>query len=150
MRMLLLIMIVLPLAAAADPFEKLRQEWAQDLQAKRVEASTTLYAPDAAFIQPDGTRVKGSAPIRELYEKITSTFDSSLKFASERVEISGDLGYDSGTYIEKLRTRATGRSTLMKGSYLTIYRRVKEGNWRIVEQMWTGPQTAASQAEAPK
>jgi ketosteroid isomerase-like protein len=150
MRMLLLIMIGLPLAAAADPFEKLREEWAQDLQAKRVDAATTLYAPDAVFIQPDGTRVTGSTAIRDLYEQITSAFDSRLQFTSEHVEISGDLGYDSGTYAEKLRTRATGRSALMKGSYLTIYRRGKDGNWRIVEQMWTGPQTKAGQAEAPR
>jgi ketosteroid isomerase-like protein len=98
-----------------------------------------LYAPDAAFIQPDGARVKGSAAIRRLYEKVTSTFDSNLNFLSERVEISGDLAYDSGTYTETLVTRTTHKSILSKGSYLTIYRRGKDGNWKIVEQMWAGP-----------
>lgn len=139
MRGLLVILILLPQLAAADPFEKLRQEWARDLHEKRLKASTALYAPDAVFIQPDGARVKGSAAIRRLYEKVTSTFDSSLNFSSERVEISGDLAYDSGTYTETLVTRATHKSMLSKGSYLTIYRRGKDGNWRIAEQMWAGP-----------
>jgi uncharacterized protein (TIGR02246 family) len=139
MRKLLLIVIVLPQVAAADPFEKLRQEWARDLHEKRLEASTALYSPDAVFIQPDGARVKGSAAIRRLYEKVTSTFDSNLNFSSERVKISGDLAYDSGTYTETLVTRATHKSMLSKGSYLTIYRRGKDGNWKIAEQMWAGP-----------
>ena len=138
MRSLLLFLILLPQVAAADPFQKLRQEWTQDLHEKRVEASTALYSPDGVFIQPDGTRVKGSAAIHNLYQKITSTFDSDLNFSSERVEISGNLAYDSGTYTETLVTRATGKSMLTKGSYLTVYRRGKNGNWKIVEQAWTG------------
>jgi ketosteroid isomerase-like protein len=138
MRRVLLVLILLPRIAAADPFEKLRQEWSRDLHEKRVQASTALYSPDAVFIQPDGTRVKGSTAIYNLYKKITSTFDSDLKFASERVEISRDLAYDSGTYTETLVTRATGKSTLTKGSYLTVYRSGKDGSWKIVEQAWTG------------
>ena len=139
MRRLLLILIVLPQVAAADPFEKLRQEWARDLHEKRVGASTALYASDAVFIQPDGARVKGSAAIHKLYEKVTSTFDSSLNFSSERVEISGDLAFDSGTYTETLVVRATHKSIFSKGSYLTIYRQGKDGNWKIAEQMWAQP-----------
>jgi ketosteroid isomerase-like protein len=147
MRSLLLILIVLPQVAPADPFEKLRQEWARDLHEKRVEASTAFYAADAVFIQPDGARVKGSAAIRSLYEKVTSTFDSSLNFSSDRVELSGDLAYDSGTYTETLVTRATHKSILSKGSYLTIYRRGKDGKWKIVEQMWAGPLISSQNAQ---
>jgi ketosteroid isomerase-like protein len=147
MRRLLLILILLPQLAAADQFEKLRQEWARDLHEKRLEASNALYAPDAVFIQPDGARVKGSAAIRRLYEKVTSTFDSSLNFSSERVEISGDLAYDSGTYTETLVMRASHKSILSKGSYLTIYRRSKGRNWKIVEQMWAGPLVSSQNAQ---
>jgi ketosteroid isomerase-like protein len=144
-----LILIVLPQVSMADPFEKLRQEWAHDLHEKRVEAATALYAPDAAFIRPDGARVKGSAAIRRLYEKVTSTFDSNLNFLSERVEISGDLAYDSGTYTETLVTRTTHKSILSKGSYLTIYRRGKDGNWKIVEQMWLGRSSVTRTSNPP-
>ncbi|MGA7129662.1 MAG: DUF4440 domain-containing protein [Chthoniobacterales bacterium] len=138
MRSLFLFLILLPQLAAADPFQKLRQEWTRDLHEKRVAASTALYSPDGVFIQPDGTRVKGSTAIYNLYQKITSTFDSDLNFSSERVETSKDLAYDSGTCTETLVTRATGKSMLTKGSHLTVYRRGKNGNWKIVEQAWTG------------
>ena len=53
--------------------------------------------------------------------------------------MSGDLAYDSGTFRETLITRATGKRQESTGSYVTVYRRNKEGGWLIVEQVWTGP-----------
>ena len=80
--------------------------------------------------------------IRQLFQTITATMDSDLAFTSERVEISGDLAYDSGTYKETLITRATGKAQHTSGDYLTVYRRTKAPNgnavWLIVEQVWTG------------
>lgn len=124
--------------APPDTFEALRTEWAQDLRQKRIEASVALYAADATFIQPDGSRVEGSDAIRQMLKTITSTFDSDLAFSSRRVEISGDLAYDSGTYTEKLVARATGKPMHSQGSYLTVYRKQSGGGWKIVEQVWTG------------
>ena len=137
MHILLLALLGLPMSPP-DSFEQLRQEWTQYLHAKRVDACVALYAPAAVFIQPDGSRVEGTTALRQLYRKVTSTFDSSLVFSSERVETSGNLAYDSGTYTETLIIRTTGKSMQMKGSYLTIYRKGKDASWKIVEQMWTG------------
>jgi ketosteroid isomerase-like protein len=82
------------------------------------------------------------AALRQLFQTITTTMDSDLAFTSERVEISGDLAYDSGTYKETLVTRATGKVQHTSGDYLTVYRRTKAPNgnavWLIVEQVWTG------------
>ena len=135
---ILLVALLALVMSPPDSFEQLRREWAEDVHEKRVEASVALYTPEAVFIQPDGSRVQGTTAIRELYRKVTSTYNSSLKFSSERVETSGNLAYDSGTYTETLVTRATGKSMQMKGSYLTIYRKGKDTSWKIVEQMWTG------------
>ena len=133
------------LLAPSDAFERLRTEWAQDLHEKRIEACAALYAPDAVFVQPDGSRVEGAAAIRELFKTITSTFDSDLAFSSKRIELSGDLAYDSGAYSETLVTRATGKQMYSKGSYLTVYRKQKDGSWKIVEQVWTGTIESSSQ-----
>jgi ketosteroid isomerase-like protein len=119
-------------------FAKLREDWAQNLHEKRVEASMAEYAADAEFLPPDGSRVKGKAALQELFEMVTKAFDSDLTFTSAHVEVSGDLAYDSGTYRETLATRATGKSHELSGSYLTVYRHDKSGAWLIVEQVWTG------------
>lgn len=145
MQWLLLFVLVLQ-SGSGDPFGNLRREWAQDLHEKRVDASVALYAPDATFIKQDGSRVHGTAALRDLYRMITSSFDSDLTFASQRVENSGNLAYDSGTYKETLVTRASGRTQHMSGSYLTVYRREKD-RWVIVEQVWTGGEEKTSQAQ---
>ena len=105
---------------------------------KKIEASVAEYAADGEFIQPDGGRIHGTNAIRRLYETITVTFDSSLVFDSQRVETSGDLAYDSGTYRETLIVRANGKRQQSQGSYLTVYRRNSSGTWLIVEQVWSG------------
>jgi len=115
---------------------QLREEWAGNLQAKRVEASVAAYAPDAEFIDPNGTDFQGSAALRQLFQTVTSRYDSRLQFHSQRLEVSGDLAYDSGRYHETLTDRATSKAQELSGRYLTIYRRSADGVWRIVQQIW--------------
>lgn len=122
---------------ANDTFAALRQQWAQNLHRKRIDAAVAEYTADAEFLDPSGERVAGAAALRSLFDTVTATFDSDLSFDSVRTETSGDLAYDSGTYKETLIVRATGNTQHASGSYLTIYRRGKDGAWLIVEQMWT-------------
>jgi len=123
---------------AGDAFAPLREHWARDLHDKRVDASVAEYAPDAEFINPDGGRIKGATALRQLFETITRTYDSDLVFDSLRIQVSGDLAYDSGTYQETLFLRAAGKRQQSSGSYLTVYQRGKDGTWLIAEQVWTG------------
>lgn len=115
-----------------------REQWAHNLHDKRIEASVAQYAADGEFIDPGGGRVRGTEALRHLFETITATYDSDLVFRSQRVEVSGSLAYDSGTYDEKLVLRASGKAQHSSGSYLTVYHRGKDGAWLIVEQAWTG------------
>jgi ketosteroid isomerase-like protein len=124
-----------------DPFAALREQWAQDLHTKKIDDSLAQYASDADFIS-DAGRTHGMTALRQLFTNITATFDSDLVFTSQRVEISGDLAYDSGTYKENLLSRSSGKTQHMAGDYLTVYRRTKAANgnavWLIMEQVWTG------------
>jgi len=131
----------------ADTFAVLRAEWARNLHDKRVAASVAEYAPEGEFMDPSGGRVRGATALRELFQTITVTYDSDLKFTSQHTDVRGELAYDSGTYTEILIVRASGRVEHSSGSYLTIYERGKGGEWLIAEQMWTGsisdaPETA--------
>jgi ketosteroid isomerase-like protein len=119
-------------------FATLRADWAQRLREKKIDACVSEYAPDGEFIQPDGTSVRGSDALRSLFAMVTRTFDSDLVFDSSRVEVSGTLAYDAGTYHETLIVRASGKQQSSTGSYLTVYRRSSSGEWLIVEQAWTG------------
>lgn len=127
----------------------LRDKWARDLHDKQIDASVAAYDLDAEFIQPDGSRVRGTAALRKLFETVTATLDSDIAFDPIRVETSGDLAYDSGGFRETLTTRATGKRELATGSYLTVYRRAPNGTWLIIEQMWTGSPTTIALNLAP-
>jgi ketosteroid isomerase-like protein/peptidoglycan/xylan/chitin deacetylase (PgdA/CDA1 family) len=123
-------------------FAQLREQWARNLHEKRVEDSVAEYTTDAEFIEPDASRVRGTAALHQLFDGITKFYDSDLTFYSWHVEVSGDLAYDSGTYRESLVLRSTGEHQHSSGSYLTTYRRDKDGHWLITEQLWTGAVTA--------
>jgi ketosteroid isomerase-like protein len=119
-------------------FASLRGKWVSNLHDKEIDASVAQYEADGEFVNPDGSSVRGTAALHRFFEMITSTYDSSLQFHSQRAEVSDTLAYDSGTYFESLTLRASGKAQHSSGSYLTIYRQGKDGAWLIAEQMWTG------------
>jgi len=131
-----------------DPFTTLRADWARNLHDKKIDASVAQYAPDAEFIDPGGNRIVGTQALRQLFTTVTQTFDSDLKFQSQRVVTSSDLAYDSGTYHETLMLRSSGKQQLSTGSYLTVYQRTNSSPWLITEQVWTGSITDAPPATA--
>ena len=127
-----------PQTATPEALAKLREAWVQDLRAKQLEPILKFYAADAAFLQPDGERITGSAALRTLFQTIMATFNSDLTLHSQNLESSGDLAYDSGDFQETLTNIATGAKINSKGSYVIIYKRQANGAWQIVQHVWTG------------
>ena len=123
---------------------KVREQWVQDLHGKQLESILNFYAPDAAFLQPNGDRITGSAALRSLFQNIMATFTSELTLHSRNLEASGDLAYDSGDFEESLTNVATGAKIASKGSYLVIYKRQRDGSWKIVQHVWTGTPPAVT------
>jgi ketosteroid isomerase-like protein len=127
-----------PQSATLEALSKLREAWVQDLRTKQLEPILKFYAADAAFLQPDGERITGSAALRTLFQTIMASFNSDLSLHSQNLEASGDLAYDSGDFQETLTNIATGAKVNSKGSYLIIYKRQANGAWQIVQHVWTG------------
>jgi ketosteroid isomerase-like protein len=117
---------------------KIRETWIQDLRAKQLEPLLKFYALDAVFLQPTGERITGSAAIRTLFQTIMAAFNSDLTLHSQNLEASGDLAYDSGDFQETLTNTATGAKISSNGSYIIIFKRQPAGNWKIVQQVFTG------------
>jgi len=116
---------------------KVRDNWLAAFKSKDVSTAISYYASDAAFLQPSGERIEGIDAIRELYQKVASTFDSDLLLRSHDLEVSGDLGFDSGEYEETLTNRATGQKQHFRGQYVMIFRLGSDGHWRIIQHVWT-------------
>jgi ketosteroid isomerase-like protein len=114
-----------------------RDSWLAAFKSKDVGAAVSFYASDAAFLQPSGDRVEGIEAIRELYQKVVSTFDTNLVVRSHNLEVAAGLAYDSGEYEETLTNRATGQKQHFRGQYLMIFRLSRNGHWKIIQHAWT-------------
>ena len=121
----------------ADTVAQTRDKWLAAFKSKEVASAVAFYASDAAFLQPTGDRIEGRKAIRELYEKVVSTFDTNLTLINHSLEASGDLAYDSGEYEETLTNRATAQKEYYRGQYLMVFRLGPEGQWRIIQHVWT-------------
>ena len=123
---------------------RIREAWVQDLHTKQLEPILKFYAPEAAFLQPNGDRLTGSPALRTLFVTIMANFNSDLTLHSQNLEASGDLAYDSGDFQEGLTTIATGAKIDSKGSYILIFKRQPNGTWLIVQQVFTGTPPAGT------
>jgi uncharacterized protein (TIGR02246 family) len=122
---------------ASRQVAKTRDNWLAAFKSKDVGAVVGFYAPNAAFLQPSGDRIAGIEAIRDLYQKVVSTFDTDLELKSRNLEVSKDLAYDSGEYDETLTNRATGQKQHFRGQYVMIFRLGSDGHWKIIQHAWT-------------
>jgi uncharacterized protein (TIGR02246 family) len=122
---------------AADRVAQTRDKWLAGFKSKDVTSAVAFYASDAAFLEPTGDRIEGSKAIRELYEKVVSTFDTDLTLTSRFLEASGNLACDSGEYEETLTNRATAQKQHYRGQYLMVFRLGPDGEWRIIQHVWS-------------
>jgi ketosteroid isomerase-like protein len=116
---------------------KARNGWLAAFKSKDVSAAVGFYTSDATFLQPSGERIAGIEAIRQLYQKVVSTFDTDLVLRSRNLEVSANLAYDSGEYEETLTNRATGQKQHFRGQYVMIFRLGSDGHWKIIQHAWT-------------
>ena len=124
-------------SSAEGAIAKVREEWAKDLYAKRLDQIAMLYAPDGVFLAPGVERITGRPAIRDLCKNAMETYTSNMSLRSIAMEISGNLAYDSGDYRETVVTTADGVSKNLRGNYLMVFKHQADGQWLILEQVWT-------------
>ena len=130
--------VAAPQASTVATLAQIREAWIQDLRTKQLEPILKFYAPDAVFLQPTGERITGPAALRTLFQTVMATFNSDLTLHSQNLETSGDLAYDSGDFQETLTAIASGAKISAKGSYIIIFKRQPNREWKIVQQVFTG------------
>src|SRR3954462_4794654 len=94
------------------------ERFADDLRNKNLDDVLKLYTPGAVFIDPSGKQYRGPA-LLELFKQVFATFDSDIVMhpRSRMRGKSSKVCIESGSFVENLRTRATGTSQHNVGSY---------------------------------
>jgi ketosteroid isomerase-like protein len=84
----------------------------------------------------------GVASIRKNFAGVLAQYSANIHLHSVRSEASGNLAYDSGLYDERVTPVKGGKVNHVRGNYLFIFKRQKNGEWKFLEQTWTefGPE----------
>jgi ketosteroid isomerase-like protein/quercetin dioxygenase-like cupin family protein len=109
---------------------RLDREWAASV--KDMDKFMLYYAADASIYPPGMPMATGSAAIREVLTKMSSTPGFSLQFAPAKAEVgaSGDVGYTTGTY------QASMHGMTEKGKYVEIWKKQTDGQWKVTEDIF--------------
>ena len=104
----------------------------------------SLYAPNAVFMPQSGERWSGVAEIRAHFAPMLPKYKADLHLRSVRVENSGALAFDSGTYSETIVELGKKAAPMrFRGNYLFVLRRDTSRRWKLIEQTWTALGSAA-------
>ena len=133
----------LPALAAGEVPAPLRQaveraNSAWDTQMRRGDAAgiASAYAADGVFVALDGRCFRGP---REIEGQMRRRFETSGKAVqtslhSRRLIADGEFGFEWGDASMTFRG-AGGKSAESRGGYFTVWRRDREGNWKIFRNL---------------
>jgi ketosteroid isomerase-like protein len=139
--------------ASADPAQieqsirAQEAQWQKDYAAKDVNALAGHYADDGELGGPDSPVASSDVDRRKALQALISDPNLKLTFASDHVDVAqaGDLAYSRGHYAITTTDTKTNKPVDSQGSYLTVYKKQADGNWKATEDFITpGPALAAA------
>ncbi len=144
-------------SAAADAAKDLAalqavdQDWAKAYNAGNADAVASLYDEQAVLLPPGAPAVSGRAAIKAFFAKDTAESQKAgVAFTlgpKPTGGISGDMGWQSGTYAVKDKAGKVVES----GKYLSVSVK-KGGKWLYLRDTWNadGAPAPAESAAPPK
>lgn len=108
--------------------------WVKAYNGGDVQGVAAQYAEDALVLPPGAPGVRGSAAILAFFTKdIAGSKAAGVVFVinpKTEVGISGDMGWESGTY------EVTVKGAVVEtGKFLSVSRK-KDGTWRYLRDTW--------------
>jgi uncharacterized protein (TIGR02246 family) len=125
--------------------KEITQTWMKSYNAGDADTIAPLYAEDAVLMPPHAPVARGRAAIREFIAKDSAGAKSAgvkLVPGAETVGVSGDWGWNSGSYTIQ---DGSGK-TLDSGSYLSVSHKV-DGRWLYVRDTYNSDQPPPSPAK---
>lgn len=96
------------------------------------EGFKSFLEENAGTIRPDQPVIRGREPHAELWRALLEDPLRRVAWGPEVAEVSaaGDMGFTVGRY-EITEETATGRVIVGSGHYLTIWRKQRDGSWKV-------------------
>jgi len=109
--------------------------WSKDAGAKDMAKFASYYADDATLMLPNEPILHGASNIKAAMSAIMQDKNFALSWESQKIEVSGDLGYSQGTYSMTMSDPKTGAPATDKGKYLTVFKRQADATWKAIEDI---------------
>jgi ketosteroid isomerase-like protein/quercetin dioxygenase-like cupin family protein len=113
---------------------------------KDVNKFAAALAPDAVMHMNGAPALKGETSIRDAYTAMSSAPGFGLKWQASTADVSGEMGFTTGTY-EMAMTNAAGLPATDKGKYITVWKKAN-GAWKVVADTATSDSPAALSSAA--
>jgi ketosteroid isomerase-like protein len=110
---------------------ELETKLARDVAARGGQAILDRMAPDAVMLMNGQAPLAGLEKISKAMRWTAKDYQMSWTPAAAMMSPSGDMGFSWGHY-EGRSIDVNGFSVVNKGRYMTIWRKEKNGEWKIV------------------
>ena len=118
---------------SADAVRIADQDWLKVFAAKNLDQSVSFVDEEGAVLAPNSPIANGREAISKLFTGFFALPDLKITWHVDRADVahSGDLGYTSGAY-EMTFNDPTGKTVSDKGKYVTVWRKQKDGSWKVL------------------
>jgi ketosteroid isomerase-like protein len=134
-----------PMSADPSVLSARTEAFEAALNAGDIDALVMIYTSDARLLPPNGEMTTGRDAARAIFGGMIDAGISG-DLTSIDAKVSGDMGYDVGTY-----TLMDGDTVVDTGKFIEIFHRGDDGEWRISNDIWNSdvPVAAPMQEDEP-
>ena len=116
--------------AKKQKFKNADAAYAKAFNAGDTATIAALYSKDAIFMMPEEPAYKGTKGVRN---RAQTAFDAgwrNIKFKTIKSGSNGDLAFNVGSV--SMDQPSDDGMVKVKGKYLDVYQRQKDGRWKII------------------
>ncbi len=122
-------------AADAQAIRSASEEWAKTAVSKDAVKFVSYYTDDATVMLPNEPVLKGKDAIKAVAGPMMQDPNFAIAFTTDKVEVSGTLGYTQGT-VKASSTGRDGKRLDDTGKYLTVWKKQEDGSWKAVQDIF--------------
>jgi ketosteroid isomerase-like protein len=111
------------------------EQWSKAASVKDASSFVAVYSDDATVMLPNEPVIHGLESIKAVVTPMMQDPNFSLSFTTDKVEVSGILGYTQGA-VTMRTTGRDGKPLNDTGKYLTVWKKQSDGSWKAIEDIF--------------
>jgi uncharacterized protein (TIGR02246 family) len=123
------------LAEARRAIDKGNAQWIEGWEKGDPALVAAIFTEDGTLLARNGKVIKGRQQILERQKAAMQYVGQGVKVTVTTVDVwvDGDTAYETGKYL--YRYQENGKPATDEGRYVTIWKRQKEGSWKLSMDM---------------